>query len=152
MGRSIAFVLAILLSATAVARAQSSPAPSRHAPAWIAVGAGSGFGVGLWAGLTTFDDSINSDRKVWTTAILSAAGGGLLAYLLTREKRSSVRQGATGALGAARCDRCVGCDRCAALSVHLAPLAPVAPVAPDLVYSARSPSSGETCEALAAGR
>jgi hypothetical protein len=75
----IALTLTVLLVAPGLARAQSSPTRSRHAPAWIAVGAGSGFGVGLWAGLTGFDDSINSDRKVWTTAIVSAAAGGLLA-------------------------------------------------------------------------
>jgi threonine/homoserine/homoserine lactone efflux protein len=90
---SIALVVALLLFAPAVARAQPSHDPSRHSPAWIAVGAGAGFGLGMWTGLTAFDDSINSDRKVWATAIVSAAGGGLIAYLLTREKRSTGRQG-----------------------------------------------------------
>jgi hypothetical protein len=129
----IALTLTVLLVAPGLARAQSSPARSRHAPTWIAVGAGSGFGLGLWAGLTGFDDSINSDRKVWTTAIVSAAAGGLLAYFLTRDKHNPSGQRATGAtstsgaFGAARCDRCS-------------------------VYSLRSPASGDSLEALAAGR
>ncbi len=104
MRRSTALLLAVLLIAPAVASAQSAAPKSRHAPRWIAIGAGSGFGVGLWAGLTAFDDSINSDRKVWTTAVLSAAAGGLLAYLATRERGTS-QTGATGRVG------CVeGCD------------------------------------------
>ena len=101
---SIALVLAILLSAPAAARAQATPAKKRHAPAWIAIGAASGFGVGLWAGLTSFDQSIDSDRKIWTTALVSAAGGGVLAYLLTRRRTdrtgAAPGSGATGAWGA----------------------------------------------------
>lgn len=51
---------------------------------WTAVGAAAGFGVGVWAGLRAFDDAIDSDRKVWTTAILSAAGGGVAGLLIGR--------------------------------------------------------------------
>jgi threonine/homoserine/homoserine lactone efflux protein len=140
MRRSIAVALAVLLVAPALARAQSSPSRSRHAPAWIAVGAGSGFGVGLWTGLTVFDDSINSDRKVWTTAVVSAAGGGLLAYLLTQ--RAKDRRGQQGASSAFRASQCTRCD---ARLVHSSDPVPVA-------YSLRSPSSGESRDALAAGR
>ena len=46
---------------------------------WTAVGAGGGFGVGVWAGLSAFDDAINSDRKVWTSAIVGAGAGPWLA-------------------------------------------------------------------------
>ena len=35
-----------------------------------------------------FDDAINSDRKVWLTAISFAAAGGITAALLTRDGRS----------------------------------------------------------------
>jgi hypothetical protein len=38
-------------------------------------GAGAGFGVGLCAGLSAFDDAINIERKVWTTAVMGAAAG-----------------------------------------------------------------------------
>lgn len=76
--------------------ALSSPAlaqqPARHSSrtaVWTVVGAGAGFGIGLWAGLAAFDDAINSDRKVWTSAIAGAAAGGTLAYLLARGRRSS---------------------------------------------------------------
>ena len=55
---------------------------------WTALGAGGGFGIGLWAGLTAFDDAIDSDRKVWTSAIVGAAVGGVIGYLIghTRAK------------------------------------------------------------------
>jgi hypothetical protein len=52
--------------------------------AWTVSGAGAGFGVGLWAGLTAFDDAINSDRKVWTSAVVGAAIGGVAGYFLGR--------------------------------------------------------------------
>jgi hypothetical protein len=148
MRRSIAVALAVLLVAPGLARAQFSPSRSRHAPAWIAVGAGSGFGVGLWAGLTVFDDSINSDRKVWTTAVVSAAGGGLLAYLITRRGKDRSGLDATSAPGASSALRASQCAPCDARLVHPSPLAPVAPA----VYSLRSPSSGESRDALAAGK
>ena len=51
---------------------------------WTAVGAGAGFGIGMLVGLTAFDDAINSDRKVWTTAVVGAAAGGALGYFLSR--------------------------------------------------------------------
>ena len=50
------------------------------------MGIGAGFGVGVWAGLTAFDDSVNSDRKVWTSAIVAAAAGGVLGYLVDRHR------------------------------------------------------------------
>ena len=49
----------------------------------VAGGAG-GFAVGLFAGLAVFDDATNSDRKVWTTAILAAIGGSIGGYFLGR--------------------------------------------------------------------
>lgn len=54
---------------------------------WTAIGAGAGFGVGLWAGLTVFDDAINSDRKVWTSALVGAGVGALGGYLIGRAIR-----------------------------------------------------------------
>ena len=77
--------------------AQAQPAPSHggRAALWTSAGAGAGFGIGLWAGLTTFDDAINSDRKVWTSAIVGAAAGGTLAYLLTHARRRPWRSRVT---------------------------------------------------------
>ena len=47
-------------------------------------GAGGGFAFGVFAGLAAFDDSVNSDRKVWTTALVSAAGGAVGGYFIGR--------------------------------------------------------------------
>src|SRR5262245_39115766 len=47
-------------------------------------GAGGGFALGVFAGLAAFDDSVNSDRKVWTTALVSAAGGAVGGYFIGR--------------------------------------------------------------------
>ena len=54
---------------------------------WTVVGAGAGFGLGLFLGLNAFDDAINSDRKVWTSAIVGAAAGGTVGYLVGRSQR-----------------------------------------------------------------
>jgi hypothetical protein len=51
---------------------------------WTVVGAGAGFGIGLLVGLSAFDDAIYSERKIWTTAVASAAAGGALGYLVSR--------------------------------------------------------------------
>jgi hypothetical protein len=68
-------------------QAQPVPSAEGRTALWTSVGAGAGFGIGLWAGLTAYDDAIDSDRKVWTSAIIGAAAGGTLAYLLTRARR-----------------------------------------------------------------
>ena len=57
--------LIVALNSISVAQAQS-----RGPVLWTISGAGAGFGIGLWAGLSAFDDTINSDRKVWTSAIV----------------------------------------------------------------------------------
>jgi hypothetical protein len=81
-------------SAPAAAQTVSGDADLRRnrTALWTVVGAAAGFGVGIWAGLHAFDDAIDSDRKVWTTAILSAAGGGVAGFLIGR-------RGARPALG-----------------------------------------------------
>jgi len=48
------------------------------------IGAAGGFAVGLFAGLSAFDDAVNSEKKVTTTAVLSAAGGGVGGFFLGR--------------------------------------------------------------------
>lgn len=77
-------VMASLLSSTS-AHAQAAAAhSSRWRTTWTIVGAGGGFGVGVWAGLKAFDQAINSDRKVWTSAIAGAAIGGVGGYFIGR--------------------------------------------------------------------
>ena len=52
--------------------------------AWIAVGAAAGFAAGLFIGLNAYDDATDSDRKVWTTALVMAAAGGVAGGLLSK--------------------------------------------------------------------
>jgi len=81
--------MVFLLSSALFSSVWAQPVPSAEdrTALWTSVGAGAGFGIGLWAGLTAYDDALNSDRKVWTSAIIGAAAGGTLAYLLTRARR-----------------------------------------------------------------
>jgi hypothetical protein len=48
------------------------------------VGGVGGAAIGLFAGLSAFDDSRNSERKVTTTVVLSGAGGAVGGYFLGR--------------------------------------------------------------------
>jgi hypothetical protein len=66
---------------------------------WTLVGIGAGFGAGLLIGLHAFDDAINSDRKVWTSAIVGAAAGGLAGGLLSRNLGRAPAVGASGSRG-----------------------------------------------------
>jgi len=92
MYRSVfaAFLIGLLASAPVRAdsrREQSAAVPgsgSGKRIAWTIVGAAAGFGAGLFLGLNQFDDAINSDRKVWTTALVGAAAGGIAGGLLSR--------------------------------------------------------------------
>ena len=79
-----ALALLLTLATPNLVHAQPSRSAGNHAIGWTVVGAGVGFGIGLTAGLAAFDDAINSDRKVWTTAIVGAAVGGTLGYLIGR--------------------------------------------------------------------
>src|SRR4029077_51148 len=84
-----AALLLLALGATAAhAQPASQPRKSRVV-VWTAVGAGTGFALGTVAGLGLFDDAINSDRKGWTTAIVSAAAGGVVALLRSRPHKAA---------------------------------------------------------------
>ena len=67
-------------------RSKPSPQTPRANVTWTIGGAGAGFGIGLWAGLKAFDDSINSERKVWSTAVVGAAVGAVGGYLIGRAR------------------------------------------------------------------
>ena len=57
---------------------------------WTVAGAGAGFAAGVFIGLNKFDDALYSDRKVWTSAIVGAAAGGVAGALLSRNAGRSV--------------------------------------------------------------
>ena len=88
----VALWLLASLSYAPIAEAQTVTGKAvRVTVTWTAVGAGAGFGMGLWAGLTAFDDSINSDRKVWASAVVGAGIGALGGYLISKAARSDAR-------------------------------------------------------------
>ena len=76
-----------LLVLTAAATPLEARARHGRTGVWTAVGAGAGFGLGLLVGLSAFDDAINSERKIWTTAAAGAAAGGALGYFVSRGRR-----------------------------------------------------------------
>ena len=80
-------VLMIAVAGDAVF-AQQAPTPGSESHKYRAIGtlagAGGGFTLGVFAGIGAFDDAINADRKVWTTALIAAAGGAVGGYFLGR--------------------------------------------------------------------
>lgn len=68
-------------SRTAGASKSAASSGSKRA-LWTAVGIGAGFAAGMFIGLNAFDDAVNSDRKVWTSALVGAAAGGLAGNLI----------------------------------------------------------------------
>jgi hypothetical protein len=98
---SLALLIVFLTGAIAHADDGSAQQQRSFKPVWTVVGAGAGFGLGVWAGLTKFDDAINSDRKVWTTAIVSAAAGGVLGFLIDRHRARRPKPTATPPTAAA---------------------------------------------------
>ena len=71
----------------------STKSSSTKRVVWTLVGIGAGFGAGLFLGLNAFDDAVNSDRKVWTGALVGAAAGGLAGNLLSRTVGRSPKVG-----------------------------------------------------------
>jgi hypothetical protein len=80
----------IVVGSADVARAQS-----RTEVLWTVSGAAVGFGAGLWGGLPAFDDAVNSERKVWTTAIVGAGAGAVAGYLIGRARNDRNRPAKT---------------------------------------------------------
>ena len=91
MRKVVAANLIALLVCGSVAQAQSSAPARRHTVIWTVSGGAAGFGVGLWAGLSAFDDAVNSDRKVWTSAAVGAGLGALAGYLIGRARNGRGR-------------------------------------------------------------
>jgi hypothetical protein len=87
---TFAFAPLLVLAATVTLGGEEPVALQRtevpeNRTAAVAVGAGGGFGLGLYLGLHFFDDAINSDRKVWTTAIIGAVAGGIIGHFISRD-------------------------------------------------------------------
>lgn len=82
--------LGVVQPVPAQSRMQSQRQPgaiARSTAGWTSIGTAAGFGVGLYVGLTAFDDALNSDRKVWTSAAVGAGVGALAGYLVARIRR-----------------------------------------------------------------
>jgi hypothetical protein len=90
VSRAIVAALILALSPAGVG-AQNAPGRNRGPVLWAVAGAGAGFGIGTWVGLSVFDDAVNSDRKVWTSAIVGASVGGVAGYLIGRARRDRAR-------------------------------------------------------------
>ena len=90
----------VLLNCNRALAQQPSPGSNeshKYRAIFTVAGGGGGFALGSFAGLAAFDDSINSDRKLWTTAALSAVGGAVGGYFLgraldKRQKKTHVTQ------------------------------------------------------------
>lgn len=94
----IGFGSSVHAQAAAPAQAATSPPAkksSRSAALWTIGGAGAGFGIGLSTGLNKYDDAINSDRKVWTSAVVGAAIGAAGGYLISRLRNRRPRPAPT---------------------------------------------------------
>jgi hypothetical protein len=78
-------VIALLAASSSFAQ-QAAPKSesSKYRTIFTLGGAGAGFALGLGGGLAAFDDAVNSNRKVWTTAILAGIGGGVGGYFIGR--------------------------------------------------------------------
>jgi len=93
-GRTLAAaaILTVFLAGSAAPAYADEPNPPptrstqparRHRALWTTIGIGGGYVVGMLMGMNKFDDSTNSSKKVWWSAIAGAVAGGTAAYLLT---------------------------------------------------------------------
>lgn len=95
-----AMLIALLATAPAVADTRRDDTKTTEHPAkssstrkrviWTVVGAGAGFAAGVYLGFNKFDDAVYAERKIWTTAIIGAASGGVAGALLSRNLSRSV--------------------------------------------------------------
>ncbi len=96
--RTIAWAALLLLMASGRSFGQGA-APqhqsSKYRTLFTIGGGGGGFALGTFAGLAAFEDSSYASRKIWTTALISAAGGAVGGYFLGRalDKRAARKGG-----------------------------------------------------------
>ena len=94
------FLLLTTLAAPALADTGRERGQSRDSKAtsnatrkrviWTVIGAGAGFAAGVYLGFAKFDDATYAERKIWTSAIVGAAAGGVGGALLSRKVAPSV--------------------------------------------------------------
>jgi hypothetical protein len=94
MARRVFAAAVILLLLAGPVHAQGQPpAGKSHRAVGTIVGAAAGFGLGLWIGLATLDDDIDSEQRVLSVAIATAAAGGVAGYLLGRSRHAGAPAG-----------------------------------------------------------
>jgi len=79
-------ILMLILSGEVLAQ-QASVKPntsSKYRKIFTLAGGGGGFAIGMFAGLSAYDDAIDSEKKVTTAAIVGGTGGAVGGYLLGR--------------------------------------------------------------------
>jgi hypothetical protein len=82
-------LIALLVLLSAGQTFAQQPAPKRepshkYRTILTIAGAGAGFATGFYVGFNAFDDAVNSDRKLWTTSAITAAGGAVGGYFIGR--------------------------------------------------------------------
>ena len=90
----IAVVVALACAAPSYAQS-GQPRSTRSRVGWALAGIGIGFGAGLYVGFNKFDQATYAERKITTTAIAGAAAGGVIAFLLTRDKSKAGGNGSS---------------------------------------------------------
>ena len=88
-------------------QAASSQTPESHKYRTICTvaGGGGGYVLGVFVGIAAFDDATYATRKVWTTALATAAAGAVGGYFLGRsldKRKSAPRAAAADRLEQAR--------------------------------------------------
>ncbi len=98
----------VLLTAGESFAQQTAPitnSSQKYRAIFTPAGAAGGFTAGLFIGLAKFDDAINSDKKVTTTALVGAAAGGIGGYfvgkIFDKRRDRSRAQGVTRSLNVA---------------------------------------------------
>lgn len=84
-GLALCSVLVFLSGSSVFAQQPSGSGEShKYRTIFTIAGGGGGAAIGLFAGLSAFDDATNSESKVTTTAVLSGIGGAVGGYFLGR--------------------------------------------------------------------
>jgi hypothetical protein len=88
--RRFLVILCLMFVGADLCSAQSTSMSSGRSTAvvvrWTALGVGAGFGLGAYLGVAFFDDAVNSDGKLWTSAIVGGVAGGIGGYLIGRHR------------------------------------------------------------------